>query len=190
MATPTNGGRKYSSSDYQARFERCVEYRSNTGSSLNGWIKILADEYDLSEGQANLDYAKAGDLIKKQKGEERQVYLESIEAQLDVVYKEAVDGILQVKKDNQNTKKMSLSFIKQLQDELDRHPDQLQQIVPILNRLIDTINKSNYNESKVIEIMGKWKGLEQPQTQVNIQNNYQLKWGDSIEGRDPEDEQL
>ena len=189
MATPTNGGRRYSSSDYQARFERCVEYRSNPGSSLNGWIEILANEYNLSEGQANLDYAKAGEHIKKQKEEERQVYLDSIEAQLDVVHKEAVEGILQVKKDNQNTKKMALSFIKQLQDELDRHPEQIQTIIPILNRLIDTINKSNYNESKVIEIMGKWKGLEQPQTQVNIQNNYQLKWGDAIQGNDPGDEQ-
>ena len=26
--------------------------------------------------------------------------------------------------------------------------------------------------------MGKWRGLEQPQTQVNIQNNYKLNWGD------------
>ena len=73
---------------------------------------------------------------------------------------------------------MSLSFIKALQDELDSHPDQIQTIIPILNKLIDTINKSNYNESKVIEIMGKWRGLEQPQTQVNIQNNYKLNWGD------------
>jgi len=104
--------------------------------------------------------------------------LASIEAQLDVVYKEAVDGILQIKKDNQNTKKMSLSFIKTLQDELTNNPDQIQTIIPILNNLINTINKSNYNESKVIEIMGKWRGLEQPQTQVNIQNNYKLNWGD------------
>ena len=170
-------GRKSSTSDYLARLDRCIEYRSDIGSSLKGWINILATEYDLTEGQANLDYAKAGETIKLLKAEERQVYLNSIEAQLDVVYKEAVDGILQVKKDNQNTKKMALSFIKLLQDELDRQPDQIQTIIPILNRLIDTINKSNYNESKVIEIMGKWKGLEQPQTKVNIQNNYKLNWG-------------
>ena len=169
---------KSNNSDYEARIQRCVEYRQSPGSSLIGWQNIMADEYDLSTHQANRDFGKAGEIVKHNKEEERNVYLSSIEAQLDVVYKEAVDGILQVKKDNQNTKKMSLSFIKQLRDELDRNPDQIQQIIPILNKLIDTINKSNYNESKVIEIMGKWKGLEQPQTQVNIQNNYKLKWAD------------
>ena len=158
---------KSNNSDYEARIQRCVEYRQSPGSSLIGWQNIMADEYDLSTHQANRDFGKAGEIVKHNKEEERNVYLSSIEAQLDVVYKEAVDGILQVKKDNQNTKKMSLSFIKQIQ-----------QIIPILNKLIDTINKSNYNESKVIEIMGKWKGLEQPQTQVNIQNNYKLKWAD------------
>ena len=75
---------------------------------------------------------------------------------------------------------MALSFIKQLQDRLNEHPEELTDIIPHLNKLIDTINKSNYNESKVIEIMGKWKGLEAPSTQiqVNTQNNYKLSWGD------------
>ena len=172
---------KSNNSDYEARIQRCVKYRQTAGSSLIGWQNIMEEEYNLSIHQANRDFGKAGEIIKQDKEEERKIYLASIEAQLDVVYKEAVDGILQVKKDNQNTKKMSLSFIKQLQDELDRNPDQIQQIIPILNKLIDTINKSNYNESKVIEIMGKWKGLEQPQTQVNIQNNYKLKWGNDAE---------
>jgi len=172
-------GRKNSDADYNARIERCIKYRQTPNTSLKKWIEIYDKEYNLSQGQANADFAKAGEIIKKSKEEERKAYLSAIEAQLDVVYKEAVDGILQVKKDNQNTKKMSLSFIKALQDELDSHPDQIQTIIPILNKLIDTINKSNYNESKVIEIMGKWRGLEQPQTQVNIQNNYKLNWGDT-----------
>lgn len=164
-------------SEYDARIERCVEYRRTPGSSLKGWIEIMDTEYNLSEHQAIRDFAKSGDIMKTEKEEERQAYLASIEAQLDVVHKEAVDGILQIKKDNQNTKKMTLSFIKQLQDQLDRNPDQVTEIIPILNRLIDTINKTNYNESKVLEIMGKWKGLEQPTQQVNIQNNYKLNWG-------------
>ena len=173
---------KSSNSEFEARIQRCVEYRQTPGSSLVGWQEIMEEEYNLSIHQANRDFGKAGEIIKQAKEEERKVYLASIEAQLDVVYKEAVDGILQIKKDNQNTKKMTLSFIKQVQDELDRHPEQLQQIVPVLSKLIDTINKTNYNESKVIEIMGKWKGLEQPQTQVNIQNNYKLNWGDEEKG--------
>lgn len=166
-----------SKSEFDARIERCIEYRKTPISSLNGWIEILDKEYNLSEHQAKRDYAKAGELLELRKSEERKAYLASIEAQLDVIHKEAVDGIVQIKKDNQNTKKMTLSFIKQLQDRLDSHPDEINEIIPTLNKLIDTINKTNYNESKVIEIMGKWRGLEQPTQQINIQNNYKLNWG-------------
>ena len=164
---------------HDIRIQRCIEYRKTPEASLNGWIKIMEEEYKLSDHQAKRDFAKAGEIIKANKDEERKAYLASIEAQLDVVHKEAVDGILQIKKDNQNTKKMALSFIKQLQDRLNEHPEELTEIVPHLNKLIDSINKSNYNESKVIEIMGKWKGLEAPSTQVQVNNqtNYNLNWG-------------
>ena len=80
-------GRKNSDSDYNARIERCVEYRQTPNTSLKKWIKIYDEEYNLSQGQANADYAKAGEIIKKTKEEERKAYLASIEAQLDVVYK-------------------------------------------------------------------------------------------------------
>lgn len=166
-------------SEYAHRLQRCIEYRDTNGSSLDGWTEILDKEYGLGRSQAEIDFRKAGKMLKQQKEEERQAYLNSINAQLDVIHKEAVDGILQVKRDNQNTKKMAINFIKQLQDRLDAHPDEITEIIPILNKLIDSINKTNYNESKVLEIMGKWKGLEQPaQQQVNIQNNYKLNWGD------------
>lgn len=166
-----------SKSEFEARIERCIEYRKTPTASLVGWIDILSTEYDLSDHQAKRDYAKAGEILESRKLEERKAYLASIEAQLDVIHKEAVDGIVQIKKDNQNTKKMTLSFIKQLQTRLDSHPEEINNIIPILNKLIDSINKTNYNESKVIEIMGKWRGLEQPTQQINIQNNYKLNWG-------------
>ena len=173
---------------HDIRLQRCIDYRKTAEASLNGWIKIMDEEYKLSDHQAKRDFAKAGDIIKTDKEEERKVYLASIEAQLDVIHKEAVDGILKIKQDNQNTKKMSLSFIKQLQDRLNEHPDELTTIVPHLNKLIDSINKSNYNESKVIEIMGKWRGLEAPSTQiqVNTQNNYKLSWGNERDDSSPQ----
>lgn len=157
--------------------QECIDYRKQPNASLNDYKEILYEKHKLGDKQAERYYAQSGKIMKQQQEEERKAYLDSITAQLDKVYEEAVNGILQVKKDNQNTKKMAISLIKQLQDELDRHPEQIQQIIPILNKLIDSINKTNYNESKVLEIMGRWKGLEQPQTQVNIQNNYELKWG-------------
>ena len=166
-----------SQSEAEYRLQECIEYRKQPNASLSKYTQFFVDKYELGEKQAERYYAKAGKIMKQEKEEERQAYLDSITAQLDVIHKEAVDGILQIKKDNQNTKKMALSFIKQLQDEIDRNPNNIQEIVPILNKLIDSINKTNYNEAKVLEIMGKWRGLEQPQTQVNIQNNYQLKWG-------------
>ena len=170
-----------SKSEADAIRQECIEFRKRPDASLNRYKDFLYEKYQIGEKQAERYYAQAGKIMKQEEEEERQAYLDSITAQLDKVYEEAVTGILQIKKDNQNTKKMTLSFIKQLQDELDRSPDQIQQIVPILNKLIDSINRTNFNESKVIEIMGKWKGLEQPQTQVNIQNNYELKWGNAEE---------
>ena len=77
---------KSSNSEFEARIQRCVEYRQTPGSSLVGWQEIMEEEYNLSIHQANRDFGKAGEIIKQAKEEERKVYLASIEAQLDVVY--------------------------------------------------------------------------------------------------------
>ena len=167
-----------SKSEYDTRLARCIEYRKTPTASLKGWTEIMDEEYGLKEGQAIRDYAKAGDIMKTEKEEERAAYLSSLEAKLDKVHTEAIDGILSIKKDNQNTKKMALSFIKQLQDRLDTNPDELQELLPHINKLIDTINKSNYNEAEVIKLMGKWRGLEAPQNQINIQSDkINIQWG-------------
>lgn len=168
-----------SESAMEHRIARCIEYRKQETASLNGWKEIMKEEYGLKEGQAIRDYAKAGNIMKKEKQEERKVYLESLEAKLDEVHTEAIDGILAIKKDNQNTKKMALSFIKQLQDRLDENPNQLEDLIPHINRLIDSINKTNYNEAEVLKVMGKWRGLEAPQNLINIQSDQiDISWGE------------
>jgi len=171
-----------SKSEYDARLARCIEYRKTPTASLNGWKQIMSEEYGLKEGQAIRDYAKAGDIMKTEKAEERKIYLESLEAKLDEVHQEAIEGILAIKKDNSNTKKMALSFVKQLQDRLDTDPNQLQDLIPHINKLIDSINKTNANEAEVIKVMGKWRGLEAPSNLINIQGDkINLSWGTNEE---------
>lgn len=168
-----------SMSEMEHRIARCIEYRKTPDASLKGWQKIMSEEYNKKEGQAIRDYAKAGTIMKAEKQEERKAYLESLEAQLDKVHEEAINGILTIKKDNQNTKKMALSFIKQLQDKLTDNPERIEELIPHINKLIDSINKTNYNEAEVLKVMGKWRGLEAPQNLINIQSDkIDISWGE------------
>jgi hypothetical protein len=158
--------------EIEARIQKCVEYRKRPDASLVGWIEIIKNEYGKSRPVANSDYAEAGKRLNEMKELEKQAFLNSMEVQLSNIHKEALDGIVQIKKDNQNTKKLSLSLISQLQDQLSQQPDKLSELVPHLTKLIDTINKTNQNETEVIRIMGRWNDLEKvQQNQVNIQNN-------------------
>ena len=158
--------------EIDARIDKAVEYRKQPTASLKGYVSWATQEYGIARITAEGDYTKAGKIINEQKELEKEAFKNSIEVQMNVMYKEAVDGILQIKKDNQNTKKLSLSLISQLQEQLSNHPNQLPELVPHLTKLIDTINKTNANETEVLRIMGKWNDLEKvQQNQVNIQNN-------------------
>lgn len=156
----------------EARIQECVEYRKRPDSSVAGWQQYIGEKYGLSESTGDKDFAEAGKRMKEQKELEKQAFLNSMEVQMSQIYKDAVEGIIQIKKDNQNTKKLSLSLINQLQEQLNKQPDKLADLVPHITKLIDTINKTNSNETEVLRIMGKWNDLEkQPNQQVNIQNN-------------------
>ena len=63
---------------------------------------------------------------------------------------------------------MALSFIKQLQDRLNEHPEELTDIIPHLNKLIDTISK----EIK----RGKLEGDVKDITLRMFREFYQFMW--------------